>query len=165
MNELLNQIEKGLDANLYFLSLFVSLSIPDICGALNSQDGESSREKYEDWFDKYVALKYGGILGGKDCYYFRCSLLHQGTSLHPDSSYNRVLFIEPGTSTCIFHMCKTNDALTIDINKFCMEIIDGANEYLTQNENTELYKRNYDKFMRRYPTGLAPYVVGCPVIG
>ena len=36
MRDLLEQIERGLDQNLYYLALFSALSLPDICGAVDS---------------------------------------------------------------------------------------------------------------------------------
>jgi hypothetical protein len=164
MRELLNQIKSGLDANLYFLALFASLSIPDICGALDSENGEASRQKYEKWFDTYIASKYNGFLTGRDCYYFRCSLLHQGTSQHKNSRHSRILFIEPLTTSNIFHNNIMNDVLNIDVNIFCKDIIASAEEYLNQKENADLYIENYNKFIRRYPDGLSPYIKGIPVI-
>ena len=35
MQNLLDQIQKGLEADLYYLSLFAALAIPDICGAID----------------------------------------------------------------------------------------------------------------------------------
>ncbi|MFQ5863201.1 MAG: hypothetical protein ACE5IC_08800, partial [Candidatus Brocadiales bacterium] len=95
MKDFLYQIQKGLDSNLYFLSLLAALVLPDICGAISSEDGQAKPEKYKAWFDKYVAPKYNNFLNGNDCYYFRCSLLHQGSSQHSKSNYKRVLFVEP----------------------------------------------------------------------
>ena len=165
MKNLLNQIQQGLEANLYYLSLFVALSMPDICGAIESKNGKATGKKYENWFDQYVAPKYNGFLSGDDCYKFRCSLLHQGGSQHPKNKYSRVLFVEPSTTTNVFHNNIMNDALNIDIHIFCQDIIDGVNQWLQKVENTDLYKTNYNKFMRRYPKGLKPYIVGVPVIG
>ena len=165
MKNLLEQIEKGLDNNLYYLSLFAALSIPDICGAIDSENGEANKDKYVQWFNKYVARKYRGFLDGEDCYYFRCSLLHQGSSQHPKSNYSRIFFVEPTATTIVCHRNIFNDALNIDVRIFCSDIIEGAREWLKEVENTDLYKKNYSKFLRRYPEGLAPYIVGVPVIG
>jgi len=164
MRDFLAQIKRGLDQNLYFLSLFSALAIPDICGAMGSENGEASAEKYKAWFDKYVSPKYNNFINGEDCYYFRCSLLHQGSSQHKKSNYKRVLFVEPTATTNIFHNNIMNDALNIDVRIFCDDLISGAGKWLKENENTDLYKKNYDKFMRRYPDGLPPYIVGVPVI-
>ena len=103
-------------------------------------------------------------MNGDDCYYFRCSLLHQGSSQHNKSNYKRVLFVEPSATTNIFHNNVINDALNIDVKIFCNDLIGGAEKWLEENENTDLYKKNYDRFMKRYPNGLPPYIVGIPVI-
>jgi len=165
MQNLLNQIQKGLEVNLYYLSLFVALSLPDICGAIDSKDGNATSEKYIKWFDRYVAPKYSGFLKGEDCYRFRCSLLHQGSSQHPKSTYSRVLFVEPTATTNVFHNNVMNAALNIDVRIFCSDMIEGTKKWLQKVEKTDLYKENYNKFMKRYPNGLAPYIVGVPVIG
>ena len=164
MRDLLNQIQMALNLNLYYLALFVSLSIPDVCGAIESENGKAKKSRYINWFDKYVSHKYGDILTGEDCYYFRCSLLHRGSSQHQKSTFSRVLFIEPLLTTNIIHSSIANDALIIDVRIFCTDIIEGVLDWLRQNEGTELYERNYDKFMRRYPQGLSPYIKGVPVI-
>lgn len=164
MRDFLAQIKKGLDENLYFLSLFSALAIPDLCGAMGSNNGKASAKKYKTWFNKYVAPKYNTFLSGDDCYYFRCSLLHQGSSQHNRSNYKRVLFVEPSTTTNIFHNNVMKNALNIDVKIFCKDLISGAEKWLKENENTDLYKKNCDKFMRRYPNGLPPYIVGVPVI-
>ena len=129
MRELLEQIKRGLDNNLYYISLFVALALPDICGAIDSEDGTAARERYIQWFNKYVKNKYNN-LSGEDCYYFRCSMLHQGSSQHPKSNYSRVLFIEPGFSKYIFHDNVINDALNIDVRIFCKDIIKGVEHWL-----------------------------------
>ena len=164
MRDLLEQIRAGLKANLYYLSLFTALAVPDICGAIGSEDGQAGRPKYIDWFNRYVADKYRGYLTAEDCYLFRCSLLHQGSSQHPQSGYSRVIFIEPSATKLVVHCGDLNGALVIDVRRFCNDIIDGVKVWLKQYEETTLYKRNCGKFMSRYPNGLPPYIIGVPVI-
>ncbi len=164
MQELLEQIKKGLDEDLYYLSLFSVLALPDLCGAMDSNDGRASEKKFIKWFDEYVAPKYSGFVSGNDCYYFRCSLLHQGSSQHPKNTYDRVIFIEPSKTTNTFHNNVINNALNIDLKIFCNDIVEGVEKWLKKNEDADLYQQNYDKFMRRYPHGLSPYIVGISVI-
>jgi hypothetical protein len=165
MRDFLIQIKRALDENLYYLSLFSVLTIPDLCGALSSENGEASAEKYKTWFDKYVAAKYNGFLLGEDCYRFRCSMLHQGSSQLSRSRYERIIFVEPsGSNNIIMHNNIINNALNIDVRIFCQSMIDSAEQWLAENERTELYENNYSKFMKRYPNGLTPYIVGVPVI-
>jgi len=169
MRDLLEQIERGLDQNLYYLALFAALSLPDICGALDSDDGEADRSKYISWFDEYVGDGYKSgtqaFLSGDDCYYFRCGILHQGSSHNPKSGYSRILFVEPGATTNVFHCNIMNDALNIDVRIFCKDIINGVRVWLGKVEGTTKFSSNMAKFIRRYPRGLSPYIGGIPVIG
>lgn len=164
MRDLLDQIEQALRGNLYYVALFPTLAIPDMCAALESEDGIATRERYIAWFDEWVAGRYAGMLDGGDCYFFRCSLLHQGSSQNARSSYSRVLFIEPGASTNVLHCNVINDALNIDVRIFCMDMVAAAREWLNRVEGTVVFQRNYPRFMQRYPNGLAPYIRGVPVI-
>jgi hypothetical protein len=168
MRDFLEQVQGGLDCNLYYLALFAAVAIPDICGALDSDDGYATKAKYIGWFDEYVAPRYrtpsGPILTGEDCYFFRCSLLHQGSLQHPQSSFSRVLFLEPGTSTNTLHRNIMMNALNIDVRIFCQDMLSGAYEWLEKAEDTDRFRENSSRFMRRYPEGLAPYYVGSPVI-
>lgn len=164
MRDLLGQIEVALDQNLYYLAIFVSLALPDICGAIGSQNGEADKKKYADWFDKYVGNKCYGFLNGEDCYYFRCSLLHQGSSHHPRGTYSRVIFVEPTATTNVFHCNIISGTLNIDVNIFCRDMISGVNKWLHEVETTATYNENYEKFMKRYSDGLPPFIRGVPVI-
>ncbi len=154
MRDLLSQIRTAIDSNLYFLALFGALAIPDICGALGSVNGKASMKKYTEWFNQHVAPKYGGLLSGEDCYFYRCSCLHQGSSQHPQSTYSRIIFIEPGTSGLTAHRNIINDALNIDLNIFCEDLITSAEAWLTANEGTSLYAINAAKFIQRRTEGI-----------
>ncbi len=45
-----------------------------------------------------------------------------------------------------------------------MDILEGVEKWLEEVKDGEIFKRNYKRFMKRYPTGLPPYIVGVPVI-
>jgi hypothetical protein len=167
MDELFRQIRAALAADLYYLALYTSLTIPDVCGALSSSDGHANGARYADWFNRWVGPKYTGIFTGQECWYFRCSLLHQGTTQHPQSGYNRIIFIEPGPGTrqYVAHRAVLMDALMLDVRIFCSDIMDGAERWLRQAANTPEYQANYAAYAARHPNGLAPYMVGIPVVG
>jgi len=182
MREIIDQIEASLDQPIYYLSLMGALAVPDIAGALESVNGEASGQKYEQWYERYVRPQFPKMvkeklpsearsyvhvenpLTGGACYRFRCSMLHQESTQHPRSPYSRILFVEPGASSNTFHYNIMNDALNIDLVLFCCEMVAGAREWLAVAESTEHYKANYEKFVRRYPDGLKPYIVGIPVV-
>lgn len=75
-----------------------------------------------------------------------------------------MLFVEPGATTNVFHNNILNDALNIDVRLFVRDLLAGAFAWLQQVEGSANYQRNYTLFMQRYPNGLAPYIVGVPVI-
>ena len=113
MRELLGELEGALNAELYTLALVGALAIPDIAGALESNNGEATRARYEAWFDANVpphlqAMQGGAQVGtprplnGANCYRFRCSLLHQGAieDQKPDpTTYRRLIFVDPSGVT------------------------------------------------------------------
>jgi len=169
MDELLHQIAFAAENGIYFLSLAGALVIPDICGALEQPSGEATGNTYRAWFDQNVAPIHRGILDGDSCYRFRCSLLHQGTTQHPKSRYNRILFVEPGALTGvahmnIFQMVPGENVLEIDVRVFCLEMVQAALAWRDGITGTEPYETNVSRFVTRYPGGLAPYVVGIPII-
>lgn len=163
MNDFLDQVKRGLDANLYYLSLLAALAIPDMCAGLEATDGITNSSRYKAWYDKHCAA-ICSFLVGEDCYYYRWSMLHQGTSQNPGSSFSRVLFIEPGMTTNVLHCNVLRDALNIDVRLFCLGIVEAAESWLTSVEGTEPFESNIDRFVHRYPSGLSPYIVGVPVI-
>jgi hypothetical protein len=168
MRDFLDQVGAAVDARLYYLALFACLALPDICAAMESADGEATKQRYLDWFDRWLpqyAKNPYVQLTALDCYLFRCSLLHQGSAQHPKSSYDRILFVEPGASTNVFHMNSLGGALNIDVTVFCRDMLAAARQWLKTAESTAQYQQNYPRFMTRYPGGLAPYIVGVPVIG
>lgn len=182
MRLLLDQLENSLDSRSYYLSLFMALTIPDMAGAMDSDSGQATRPQFVDWFETWVRPRFGenrnkrlaledqpGVhrenpLDGHSCYLFRCSLLHQGRAIHPKSNFARIMFVEPDQGARV-HYGILDDALVIDVNEFCREIIQGARMWLNTVENTDRYNLHYSNFARRHPRGIAPYIRGIPVIG
>lgn len=164
MKDFLEQIKAALDSNLYYLALSASLIVPDICGALESTDGLATGDKYKKWFDTWVAKNYNGNFDGQDCWYFRCSLLHQGSSFHPRGRYSKVIFVEPTATTSTLHNNILNDAFNIDVRWFCMDVVCAAEKWLLKTKNSRNFTKNYKNFMQRYPGGLPPYIDGVGVI-
>ena len=159
-------------SDLYYVALMSALAIPDMAGALTSEDGRANGRRYADWYDRWARPRLSEARGrenplsGDACYGFRCALLHQGRSQRQGDSYSHIMFIEPGHKNYSIHYCVVgNEALLIQVNEFIEEILRGCELWLESVEGTDLFERNYNQFARRRPEGLAPYVVGVPVIG
>lgn len=162
MEDFLQQIEAALDYNLYYIALQSTLTLPDICGALSSRDGEATKSKYISWYNKYFNNKT--YLTAQDCYFFRCANVHQAKVIHKNLKYSRILFIEPQTVAITMHNCILENALCIDINIFCREMISSVRIWLQTVKNDLNFKSNYKSLIKRYPNGLSPYIKGVPVI-
>lgn len=57
MERFINSITKSLAAENWFAALFMTLALPDICGALEEPDRPVG-ERYKDWFNRFLKLKY-----------------------------------------------------------------------------------------------------------
>lgn len=61
MERFITSIRKAVEDKNWFSALFLSLAVPDICGALeNPPTGKRGEvgERYRDWFNKYLQTKY-----------------------------------------------------------------------------------------------------------
>jgi hypothetical protein len=165
MQNLLDQIEGAQAHGLYTLALSASLTIPDICGALEAHNGWATRDRYLAWYEKNVVPMMPGAPPALDVYRFRCSLLHQGRALLSGASSTRVIFIEPGKTSNVFHNCRIGDALLIDEPLFVAALVSAARKWLAGPGLSPNVAANLGKFVARHPDGLAPYVGGVSVIG
>ena len=169
MEDLLEAIKKGLQDGNYYSSLFLTVMLPSICVALESVDGEDRSTRYIAWYNKYVQ---NYPLDGEDCYKLRCSLLHQATTIHKESSFSRVLFTFPNEKGHVFHMNifgikfnnKSIKALNLDIKLFSETLIAATEKWLKEVEGSENYKKHIKNTLKIYPDGFAPYFKGIPVI-
>lgn len=101
-------------------------------------------------------------MSGEDCYLLRCSMLHQGTTQHPTGNFSRFLCTEPGGGT--MHNNIMNDALNLDVALFVNDIVEAALAWIATAERTPNYQSNFPRFIQRHPRGLAPFIIGVPVI-
>jgi hypothetical protein len=161
MEELIQQIRLASTHGLYYLALLGALSLPDICGALASDNGRASGSKYKDWLRRHVP---GQASGADEIYGLRCSLLHQGQAM-PHNGHFPIAFTAPGTGQ--LHNLSTvvgnSQVGWLSIEMFVDEVTQGAELWLTQYGSSKTVVRNLEKFARLRPEGLPPHVAG-PVI-
>jgi hypothetical protein len=172
MRTLIAQTRKALEADLYYLALLSALSIPDIAGALDSEDGRASGKRFAAWYEAWARprLKENrgreNPLSGEACYGFRCAMLHQGRSQRSSDPYRHIMFVEPGHPNYSIHYCLIGgDALLIQLAEFVEEVLRGCELWLDRVQRTDPFEKNYAAFARHHPQGLAPYVHGGPVVG
>jgi|SRR5882762_3055501 len=166
MDDFLKQIELAQNANLFYLSLFCSLSVPDICGALDATDGRATASRYRSWYQDHVVPRYD-TLSADEAYLFRCSSLHQGSS-EPDRprDYERVVFIEPAQLSINVRRMEASGriAIMIDLKRLIPAIVAAARSFCAERSGSEPFDSNIKAFMRRHPKGFPPWVMGAPTI-
>src|SRR3954467_3541229 len=125
MDELIEQIRAATQAGFYYLALMGALMLPDICGALASEDGVATPSKYRDWLAANVPEQAASAAA---IYGLRCSLLHQGRA-HPPGGHPQLVFFHPASRVQIHNSKATagDDTVALmSISMFVDEMTRGA---------------------------------------
>lgn len=179
MEELFSQAEKAADAGLWYIALMAALAIPDICGAMESEDGRAHESKYIPWFDTYVGEQYlyrnedGQVLhsdfDGSDCYKLRCSILHQGRGERGDTRYELVAFVPMGpvivALPSIDYYGRPFSLAIIGIAPFVKAVVAGGRKWLAAKQDSPEFKANFDRFVQARPEGVPPWIRGWVICG
>jgi hypothetical protein len=182
LTAILHEIERAIEAKLYYVAIAVALSIPDICACLECDPDKpiwATFEKYAAWCDANLRFQN---LDGADLARLRGGVLHQGHFGHPKSKFNRVLFIGPESRVKAHDVIMTvlNDVsfggvsaselrlsgqiLHLDVGRFCQTIMDGARKWVISKAGDPFVERNLPNLVRYRPNGLPPFSVGVPTI-
>lgn len=162
--QLVQDIRKALENNLYFVALSSALTLPDICGKVAYPEESSSRKRYISWYDDEIG-KYEKnpedkenmpYLSGEVIYSLRCSLLHEGNpnmnndSLRADLPIDHFsLVIEKAKPFDIYSDSssisnfgdKNIREYSMNVRRICMILCNVAESF---------YKENKDKFHFNY---------------
>lgn len=158
------------------MALMMAMALPDMCAALESNDGLTNGQRYRKWYDKNMQGDYlripvwttdeAPLLSAEDCYRFRCSLLHQGRTSHDRAAARRLIFVEPGKG--YFHLSsfgnEMQEGLSIDLPTFVTDMTQSVRRWLDRSAGTEPYESNMKSFIRRRQEGIGNMFVGIPVI-
>ncbi len=90
------EMERCRQAKAYWALLHVTVCLPDICAALESDDGEATGSRYISWSDIYLP---DSLLLGAERYRMRCKVLHQGrAALEQAGRYTGFSLSQPGST-------------------------------------------------------------------
>jgi hypothetical protein len=160
----LNEIEQALHAQLFYLAIVMALTVPDICAALEDRNGRTKSDRYKTWYRANLGDKYP-FMTADDCYSLRCGVIHQGRmGSGENSQYGRVIFTIPDGRGNVFHRNIINDALNLDTVRFCRDVIGAARSWYKENQNNPHVVSNLPNLVQFRPNGIAPYIVGVPLI-
>jgi len=132
MNRFSSAIRLAVANQNWFAALYLALTMPDICGALETP-AACNGARYMSWFERYLApINKTNIFGtevvfmtASDCWALRCSILHEGSDAvsQPKTRdvLSRIFF-----STMGAHRIRVEDTLTLNVAMFCEEIADAV---------------------------------------
>lgn len=137
MEEIIEAVEKATLSKNWYGALFIALTIPDICGKIETPC-ETSLQRYISWFNKYLLVEYNNYLNAEDCYALRCALLHEGSDSIKTQSARKalehILFLTDGAHKSLFNNCNFNGKietfLQLRVDLFCKDVCESAKSWL-----------------------------------
>lgn len=137
LDQFVNAVNRSLATQNWTAALFITLTLPDICSRLESDNDRTNGEKYAQWFDKYLGSVYTKqmidapftFMSGDDCYVLRCSMLHQGFG---DVSHQK----KKGVLDRFYftalpqHRIRNGPVIHLNTEIFCREMLAGVAAWL-----------------------------------
>jgi hypothetical protein len=169
LESILSDINRAIDAKLYYPAVLVSLTIPEICSALALPNTTFVKERhYVAFVDQYTTEPELG-LSGQSCYRLRGGVVHRASfARHPLFDATHVIFSLPGSKFSVHAMSIVSGskrAAAFDLLAFCKAMDSAARKWYADNYNNPLVEENMKHLIRFCPFGLSPFLGGVPVVG
>jgi hypothetical protein len=161
MDRLIEEIRAALHANMFTLALQGSLTLIDICGALDSETGWAKPDKFKAWYTQHLSAGFE-YLSADAAYELRCGIIHQGRSRSKDET--TVVFFTLPNPVITINQGWHDGALSFDLVHFCETILGSVEAWWQSNQDVEPVKSNADGVVRIRPEGLPPKYIGLPVL-
>jgi hypothetical protein len=157
----LGEIDGAISAKLYYVALVATLTLPDLCGALMSEDGRSTKERYKNWYNANLAHDFT-FMTADHCYSLRCGMIHQGRAKLLGGGFDRVIFVPPMPG--VFHNNIMKGALQFDIFIFCNSFTNAVARWWQRERESEVVIKNIPFLLRLRAEGYSGRLTGIPVI-
>lgn len=112
----------------YWALLHVTVCLPDICAALQSNDGDTNKRRYKAWCNKYLP---DPLLSGSERWQMRCKVLHEGRASIPRSMrYDGFAFTQPAPTGPAYHKQLEGKTLVLDVGEMAEEMKNGVEAWI-----------------------------------
>lgn len=149
MENFIKAIEMSIEGKNWYSVLFISLTLPDICGKIDTPASKSSKARTIEWCDKYLTPLYTSRIGrdqqehiflcGSDFYALRCAYLHEGsddiTTQKARERLDNFKFIQPLTGGMYIHRNQINNTLQLQVDEFGKDVIKAVRNWLADIKN------------------------------
>lgn len=163
MKPLTDEIMNCLRKQLWYAAVVLTLILPDVCAALESPDGRTSKNRYKAWYETWLRHKYD-MVRAEDLYLLRCGVAHQGKLRHPAMQYERIFFTLRSRSGFFAHKNRVDKALNLDLVMFCKDVIDSVEAWYSNKQNDLNVRMNLSHLVQYYPNGLLDFL-NLPAVG
>lgn len=137
MNNFIEALDASIKTKNWYSVLFISLTLPDICGKIDRPDLKSSKLRTIEWYNKYLLPAYTSFIGpsktkhvflsGSDFYALRCACLHEGSNDISEQKARETLqsfiFIQPMDSSLYVHCNQINNSLQLQVDQFGSDVL------------------------------------------
>ncbi len=108
-----DEIHNCLRHRCYWALLHLLIVLPDICGALESKNGEANGPRYKEWCKRYLADL---TLSDEEWWDIHCVVLHQGRTLARRGRYIAYSFSQPNAQGVAAHRITVNRPSGLELN-------------------------------------------------
>lgn len=136
-------VRKSVGDENWYAAVGMALTLPDICGRLQSP-GQPSSKRYIAWCDTYLVPRYTMASGhllqphifltGSDCYALRCAFLHEGRDdiieQRAREAIDSFAFLVPYGQS-VFHCNSADGQLQLQADIFCLDMCEAVEQWLS----------------------------------
>ena len=146
-------VRKALEEKNWYAALFISLSLPDICGSIQYPNKRSG-ERYREWFEKYLANTYKSKFTSSECWLLRCSCFHQGRDDNERTTNDGIVFLAPKEGA-YFHLHRirlqkewTRESIVLQVDVFCEHLCQGVETWLKETKGIDDINKKLKMLLR-----------------
>jgi hypothetical protein len=148
----------------YWALLHVLVMLPDVCAALESENGQAHPDKYQPWCDQYFK---DPMFTGADRYALRCVLLHQGRTAETWGQYRSYSLVHrtPSGHRLIADFGTAGKNFTLDVDNLADETVLAIRAWFAAlqrpaNASRLRYARQHIRWLAREGTKTIPDATG-----
>jgi len=141
------EIERCQKGDSYWALLHVVVSLPDICAALESENGWATEEKYVDWCRRYCP---SGMLAAEDYRDIRNLVLHQGRTRTRGGRYYKFTKLTARGGR-VHRLVYGGDVVVLDVGELAKEMTTGIRAWFTDLQNPAAQNRR-DNVKKNLPS-------------
>lgn len=130
MQRFVDSIRKSVRDENWYAAIFMALTMPDICSAINNPYEDRVGVRYREWFNNYLREKYQFRyveFTAEDCYQFRCKCLHQGIARREGFEEFQLSETMDGS---VIHMNKFDGVIQIQVSQFCEDMCQSVEKWM-----------------------------------